>query len=92
MTKELFYQELESLVLSVAKFKTHKNRKVFFGQVKKLIEDFATPNDLYRAGSKDIVRPNPNGRGTGYVVMTEGDSARGDEIRKQTQEKKNANN
>lgn len=92
MTKEAFYQELESLILSVAKFKTHKNRKAFFGQVKQLIEDFTTPTDLYRAGSKDVIRPNPNGRGVGYVVMTEGNSARGDETRKQTQEMKNANN
>ena len=88
MTKEELYQDLEELIYTVAKFKTHRNSKTFFRQMKQILEEYLSPPDKYRAGSNDIVRPNPNGKGPGYVVMTEGTSGRVDEVRKQTYENK----
>lgn len=39
MTKEEFLSSLEEKILTVAKFKTHKLRKAFFGDIKQLVED-----------------------------------------------------
>lgn len=90
MTKEELYEQLEELISSVAKFKTHKNRKTFFGELKQKIEFFLNnPERPQRYTDAGITRPNPNGRGENFRVMTESMSGMGDKVREETIAKKN---
>lgn len=51
MTKEEFLSSLETKVLTVAKFKTHKLRKAFFGDIKQMMEELILTLPTQRYGS-----------------------------------------
>ncbi len=76
------------------KFNTHKNRKVFVGELKSLIFDTVKANvdnsqyTRFRTEAA-ITRPN-NKPKVGHSIMTDGMSAMGDDIHKQFLAKQNA--
>jgi hypothetical protein len=84
---EQWLEELTDEVIEkinpVCKFKTHKQKKDFMGEVKALIKETVNNQQNARINPREkeniITRPNPN-KATGFAVMTEGRSAAGDEI------------
>lgn len=66
------------------KFNTHKNRKLFIGELTGIIKDAINKNtnkqiDTTRRSDLVITRPNPN-KTVGHSIMTPGDSQKGDEL------------
>lgn len=78
------FEEVDAQILSIAKFKTHKLRKQFLGDLKTLIQNAILKNTTPRASetlrkqATEITHPNPN-KSIGFAIMTEGMSQRGDE-------------
>jgi hypothetical protein len=70
----------------LVKFNTHKNRKLFTGQLLGIIKEainkntIAKPDKPTRSSTPTITRPNPN-KENGFAIMTESDSQRGDDVR-----------
>jgi len=71
--------EVTDKISEVSKFKTHKHRKAFYGEIADIIKSTVLANikiDNTRS-ALGITRPNPN-KSLGYKVMTAGESMQGD--------------
>ncbi len=85
---EKLSDDISEKIMSVTKFKTHKQRKAFLGdianQIKTAVANNTIPKNVetaaVRKAESAITRPNPNGKGVGHAIMTEGMSSRGDDI------------
>jgi hypothetical protein len=69
----------------LVKFNTHKNRKLFTGQLLGLIKEAVNKNTLPKKADSSIrnitiTRPNPNAE-VGYSIMTEDQSQKVDDVR-----------
>lgn len=79
MTKQEFAEYLEDLLTPLIKFKTHKLRKAFFGDLKQKIDNVTIEQKQERYARTQVVKPNPNPTGAGFTIMTEGKSMEGDD-------------
>lgn len=74
--------EIEAFAMANSVFKSKKAQKVFLEKVEYILKQniVEVENKTSRVGRQDIVRPNPNPSGRAHVVMTEGESAKGDDV------------
>lgn len=75
-------EALTEEISKVTKFKTHKNRKDFFGRIKTIIKT-SFPDDKPvnpRDKANIMSHPNPN-KTQGHAIMTAELSAKGDELK-----------